>query len=382
MSSQSPAATLYDSTGTALAVYNNTALVASQPAILFAGLDGYSSVTRYALMGANGQQSITETSNNVVVLSNATITNPGSDVYTSQLFGTQEIAIIVNVTAAPTGTGTPTLTFTVQEVDPGNGTTTYGNSASTTGITAAGVFTAVLNVTTSSAVKVSWTITGTTPSFTGVYVTLVTKTSPSTQTINGTVTSTNNSVGTDGGAAIGFDTQVGGIVSLLNPTYTAGNLNALSLTPAGGLRTANDGYVTTAAPTYSNNTYNLLSLDTSGNLRVLANQGTSPWVTSVTGTVVVTTNKGATSAVTSVAQSTSNTTILASNANRLIATIYNNTGQKMFIKLGTTANTTNSYTIPLMPNSYWEVPSDYTGEIDAIWMGSGSGSALVTEVTP
>lgn len=331
MSSQSPATVLYDSTGTALAVYNNTALVANQPSVLFAGYDGYNNVTRYNAMGAIGNSFVSQASNNVVVLSNATITNPGSDIYSAQFFGMQEVSIVVNVVNAPTGTGTPTLTFTIQEVDPGNGTTTYGNSASTTGITAAGVFTATLNITTSSAVKVSWTISGTTPSFSGVYVTLTTKATPSTQTINGTVTSTNNSVGADGSAFLGFDTQVGGRVVGAAPTYTPGNLNALTL-------------------------------DVGGNLRVV-------------------TNKAGTSAVTSVAQATSNTVILASNTSRVFASVYNETGQKMYIKLGTTASVT-SYTIQLMPNSYWEVPNDYTGEIDAVWQGSGSGNARVTELTP
>lgn len=383
MSSTSPATVLYDSTGTALAVYNNTALVASQPAILFSGLDGYNQVTRYALMGASGQIASAQTSNNVVVLSDATITNPGSDIFTTQLFGTQEISIIVNATVQATGT-TPSLTFTIQEVDPGNGTTTYGNSASTTALTnvnTPGVFTATLNVTTSSAVKVSWAISGTTPVFAGVYVTMVTKTTPSTQTINGTVTATNNSVGSDGAAALAFDTQVGGKTTTSAPTYTNGNLDALSLTTAGGLRidgvypttttTTNapdmmvsGGYVTTLAPTYTNNTVNALSLDGYGNLRTVA-----------------ITNKASTSAVTSVAQSTSNTVLLSSNQNRVFASVYNNSGQKMFIRLGIGASNT-VYSIQLMPNSYWEVPQDWQGEIDAVWNGAGGGNALVTELTP
>lgn len=464
MSSQSPASVLYDSTGTALAVYNNTAIVASQPAVLFAGTDGYANVTRTAMMGALGNLGVSQASNNVVVLSNATITNPGSDIYATQFFGVQELALVVNVTAAPTGTGTPTLTFTIQEVDPGDGVTTYGNSASTVGITGVGVFTAVLNITTSSAVKVSWTISGTTPSFTGVYATLTTKATPSTQTITGTITASNPSVGTDGAAFLTSDTQVGGKTTTSAPTYTNGNLDALSLTTLGGLRidgvyatgTANataadvmnsGGYVTTAAPTYTTGQLEPLSLDTAGNLRtsvnntvtvtgtVSATQGTSPWIVAGGGTAgtpasgvitiqgitgmthldddgyafatstapsytnstwnplsvdlagnlrvtgFVTTNKAASSAVTSVAQATSNTVILSSNATRVFASIYNNSGQKMFIKLGTTASN-SSYSIQLMPNSYWEVPNDWTGEIDAVWSGAGGGNALVTELTP
>lgn len=358
MSSQSPASTLYDSTGTALAVYNNTAItLATQPSVLFAGNDGYNS--QVALMTKFGSQYGNTASNNVSIQTNATLTSSGSTFVRFNYFGTQQINLIVNVPNAPTGTS-PTLTFTIQEVDPGDETTTFGSSATTTTITNTGVFTAVLTNTHSSAVKVSWTVGGTgSPTFTGVYATITTKESPDTQTISGTITASNPSVGTDGSASLTSDTQVGGVVSTNNPAYVAGNLSALSLTTYGGLRIAGTGSAGTAAP------------------GVVTIQGIAG-MTAVT----VTTNKGATSAVTSVAQSTSNTVILASNANRLIASIYNNTGQKMFIKLGTTANTTTSYTIPLMPNSYWEVPSDYTGEIDAVWMGSGSGNALVTEVTP
>jgi hypothetical protein len=502
MSSESPAAILFDVNGVALSVYNNTAVPTGTPAILFAGYDGYNSVSRYAMMGTQGNLGVSHVSNNVVVLSNATITANGSAIFASQFFGVQEIALVVNATVAGTGTS-PSLTFTIQEVDPGNGTTTYGNSASTTALTNSntpGVFTVILNLTTSSAVKVSWSISGTNASFTGVYATITTKATPATQTINGSITANNASVGTDGAAALGFDSQIGGIVSASAPSYSAGNLNALSLTTVGGLRvdgvyvvgaattTAVDGmvsggYVTATAPTYTTATFNALSLTTAGALRVdgsavtqpvsgtvtanagtgnfnnasvsatgstvptyatyigadvvssppsliagnlaaltvttagrliidgsqvtqpvngtvTSNQGTpntlaNAWPveitdgTNVLGTTshpvvvsgVVITNKATTSTVTSVAQATSNTVLLASNANRILASIYNNSGQKMYIKMGTTAST-SSFSIQLMPNSYWEVPQDYIGEIDAIWSGPGSGAALVTELTP
>jgi hypothetical protein len=290
MSSLSPAAILFDVNGTTLAVYNNTAGVVNQPLLPIAGYDGYNSVTRYLLSDGQGALIETPGSNNVPVFSNGTITASGNDIFYQQYFGTQQINLIVNVTAAPTGT-TPTITFTIQEVDPGNNTTVFGNSASTTAINGTGVFTAVLTTTHSSAVRVSWTVTGTTPSFTGMYVTITTKVTPDTQAVSGTVTATNISVGTDGAAALGFDTQVGGKVTTAAPTYTNGNLNALSLTTLGGLRVdgvyatgtanataadamVNGGYVTTAAPTYTTGQLNALSLDTAGNLRVTGTGGT------------------------------------------------------------------------------------------------------------
>jgi hypothetical protein len=377
MSSQSPASVLYDSNGNALAVQNATAIPANTPAILFAGSDGTNS--RYALMSAAGATLAGQASTNFTVQSNSTITASGSTTITNSFFGSQEVNIVVNVTASPTGT-TPTLQYTIQELDPGNGTTVYGNSATTSSITATGVFTATINITTSSAIKVSWTVGGTTPSFTGVYATVTTKSTPATQTINGTVTATNPSVGTDGAAALTSDTQVGGKVTTAAPTYTTGNLNALSLTTAGGLRvdgvypvtttTANSpdavvagGYVTTAAPAYTTGQLNALSLDTAGNLRVSA-----------------ITNKAATSTTTNVAASVTNTNLLASNATRILATLYNDSSSIVFIKLGTTASAT-SFSIKLHPNSYWEVPTDYTGNIDAIW-NTAAGNMRVTELTP
>lgn len=382
MSGVSPSSVLFSSDGTELAVVSGSAIPASTRAILFAGSDGTNA--RYALANAvSGALGVTQTSSNFSVQSNATVTTSGSTIVTGNYFGSQEIALIVNVTVAPTGT-TPSITYTIQEVDPGNGTTVYGSTASTSAITGTGVFTAVLNITTSSAVKVSWTISGTTPSFTGVYTTLTTKATPSTQTINGTVTATNNSVGTDGAAVLGFDTQVGGSVTTAAPTYTTGNLNALSLTTKGGLRidgvypttTANasapdaivaGGYVTTAVPTYTTGQLNALSLDTSGQLRV---------------TGFVTTNKATTSAITSVAvTANANNVLLAPNANRIFGSVFNNTNKTLYIKCGTTAST-SSFSTQLFTGSYWEIPVDWTGELDAFAPTGATGSILVTELTP
>lgn len=200
--------------------------------------------------------------------------------------------------------------------------------------------------------------------------------------IQGSIAAVNPSVGSNNAASLGFDTQVGGIVATAAPTLVNGNLSALSLTTLGGLRidgvyavaTANataadvmnsGGYVTTAAPTYTTGQLNPLSLDTAGNLRV---------------TGFVTTNKASSTTVTSTSASVTSVTILPSNATRIFATIYNTSSKVMYIKLGATASTT-SFTTQLFAGSYWEVPNDYTGQIDAIWSGTG-GAAVVTEATP
>lgn len=80
-----------------------------------------------------------------------------------------------------------------------------------------------------------------------------------------------------------------------------------------------------------------------------------------------------------VASSATNVTLLALNSARLGATIYNDSTQVLYLKLGATA-TVSSYTVQLQPGEYYEVPFNYTGIIDGIW-ASANGSARVTELT-
>ena len=94
---------------------------------------------------------------------------------------------------------------------------------------------------------------------------------------------------------------------------------------------------------------------------------------------LVVATKTATSAVTSVGGSATNVTLLASNASRKGATIYNNSTAQLYMKLGATA-TTASFTAILPRNAYYEVPFGYTGIIDGIWTAA-VGAALVTEIT-
>jgi len=89
-----------------------------------------------------------------------------------------------------------------------------------------------------------------------------------------------------------------------------------------------------------------------------------------------------TAAQSSVAENLSNVTLLAANAARLGATIFNETvSSNLLLKLGVTASTT-SYTVKLTPGAYYEVPYRYTGQIDGIWdVADAGGSARITELT-
>lgn len=156
-----------------------------------------------------------------VIHSNATITASGSQVVLG--YGSQQVSVVVNVKAAPTGT-TPTIKFTIQEVDPGDQTTTFGNSASTLSITTTGVYTATVNTTTSGTLLVSWTVTGTTPSFTQVYSTVVTKVTPTSQAVS--ASPSNSQTGSRGGYLTLGGGSSGSLNAVRATTYTEQTTNA------------------------------------------------------------------------------------------------------------------------------------------------------------
>lgn len=89
--------------------------------------------------------------------------------------------------------------------------------------------------------------------------------------------------------------------------------------------------------------------------------------------------RASTPAQSSVAGSASSVSLLASNANRLGATIYNDSTVNLYVRLGSTASTSN-FTVKLAPGDYYEVPFNYTGAIDGIW-DSATGNARITELT-
>jgi hypothetical protein len=97
-------------------------------------------------------------------------------------------------------------------------------------------------------------------------------------------------------------------------------------------------------------------------------------------TITVTSSKAGTSVVTAVTGSTSDTLILAINAARLGATIYNNATRLMYLKFGTGPSSA-SFTVIIQRDGYYEVPFSYTGVLRAVWAAGVTGDALVTELT-
>lgn len=106
----------------------------------------------------------------------------------------------------------------------------------------------------------------------------------------------------------------------------------------------------------------------------------STGIVAITGTAAVAEVRPASASLSNVAASATSVTLLASNANRKQATIYNDSTVALYAKFGATASAT-SFTVKIFGNGYYELPFPvYSGVIDGIW-DSASGSARVTEVS-
>lgn len=191
-------------------------------------------------------------------------------------------------------------------------------------------------------------------------VTLASQTNPFTSAI--AVSDNGGSITVDGTIAATQSgtwdiTNISGTVSLPTGAATESTLSTLN----GKVTACNTGAVTisTALPAGTNNI---------GDVDVL----TLPDVAI---------KNYSTSSVTSVVSAAVSTSILASNANRRMAIMVNDTDKNAYVKLGATASTT-SFSYKLTPGQTLELPIPvYTGAIDAIWDTSPTGSMRVTEIS-
>lgn len=89
----------------------------------------------------------------------------------------------------------------------------------------------------------------------------------------------------------------------------------------------------------------------------------------------------ATGTKSNVASSASSVTLLAANAARKQAAIFNDSTQILFLDLSGGTASASSYSVQLQANNYFELPvPPYTGAITGIW-GAANGNARVTEFT-
>lgn len=80
-----------------------------------------------------------------------------------------------------------------------------------------------------------------------------------------------------------------------------------------------------------------------------------------------------------VSAATSSTTLLAANAARLGATIWNDSTSILYVLLSTQTASATLCTAKLIADAYYEIPFGYTGIVKGIWV-SATGSARVTEL--
>ena len=95
-------------------------------------------------------------------------------------------------------------------------------------------------------------------------------------------------------------------------------------------------------------------------------------------TIAVKQTRSSTGTQSSVASSATDVTVLASNANRLGAIVYNDSTQILYLLLASGKSSSSNYSVQLAANDYYEVPAFYTGVIKGIWT-SANGNARVTE---
>lgn len=107
----------------------------------------------------------------------------------------------------------------------------------------------------------------------------------------------------------------------------------------------------------------------------------------ISGSFSATPATAGTSSLANVAENTSSVTLLASNANRLSFTVYNDSDGILNVKLGAAASAT-SHTRSLLPRDKFctaDLGVNWTGIIDGIWLTApgtaGHDSARVTELT-
>lgn len=140
----------------------------------------------------------------------------------------------------------------------------------------------------------------------------------------------------------------------------------------------------TNQPTLQSGSTTAVTQATGTNLHTVVDSGTITAVTSITNTVPTKEVKSATNGTATVAASATVVTLIASNANRLGATIYNDSASILYLKLGATASLTD-FTVVLQAltssvGGYYEVPFGFTGIITGIW-SSASGNARVGELS-
>ena len=86
------------------------------------------------------------------------------------------------------------------------------------------------------------------------------------------------------------------------------------------------------------------------------------------------------SAASNVASSASSVTILAANAARRGATVFNDSTAVLYLLMGAGTASTSNYSLQMAALTYFEAPFGFTGQLTGIW-AAANGNARLTEVT-
>lgn len=184
----------------------------------------------------------------------------------------------------------------------------------------------------------------------------------------------------NGGGAAAVNVQDGGNSLTVDGTVTANAGTGTFVVGDGGGSLTIDGTVTANAGTGTfvvGDGGSSISVDDNGSSltvdgTVTANAGT--------GTFAVREINGTTSArTTNIA--TVDGVVLASNANRIRATFFNDADQDFLLGEGTTAVSSTNFTARIKPGGFYSL-DDYTGEVRGFFTAAlGSGRLLITEIT-
>lgn len=315
MAQESPVVIIYDASGNPLAVANGVAIPASTPGLLLMGSDGTNS--RYFTVDSSGR---------VIVAGAGTAGSAVGGVLSIQgVAGGTAVPISGTVTASDPSVGT------LGSAAPASGTFVSGSDG--TNLQGFRVFDLDTGAGTEYGLGISIRIPGSGGSVAG-----------------GTAT---NPVRTD---PTGTTTQPVSAASLPLPTGAATE--------------------TTLASRLADATFtariNTLGSKTSAN-------STPVVIASDQAAIATLTPTSATATRSDVASSATSVTVLASNASRKGAIIFNDSTKILYMKFGTTASATD-FTVKMMPGDYYEIPFGFTGRLDGLW-ASVNGNARVTELT-
>lgn len=90
--------------------------------------------------------------------------------------------------------------------------------------------------------------------------------------------------------------------------------------------------------------------------------------------------KASSGAAANVSGSVTSATILASNANRIGAAVFNDSDATLYLLLASGTASSTAFSVKLESGDYYEVPVKYTGILVGVW-SSATGAARVTEWT-